>query len=67
MLSQYDGKTRELLAKGRQLVINYQAQIDACPDDVYYATTTIPQDGNAQVEAPTVVDPNEQHLGVGLA
>ena len=67
MLSQYDGKTRELLAKGRQLVINYQTQIDACPDDIYYATNTIPQDGNAQVEVPTVVDPNEQHLGVGLA
>lgn len=32
-----DGKARERMDQGRQLVMNYQAEIDECPDAVYHS------------------------------
>lgn len=57
-----------MLEEGRQLLVDHQAEIEACPDDVYLST--IPQDGYIWVDREpahsSFVDNSGNNVKIGL-
>ncbi|KAI1787126.1 hypothetical protein LXA43DRAFT_736074 [Ganoderma leucocontextum] len=61
-------RIRSVLEEGCQLLVNHQAEIEACPDDVYLSA--IPQDGYTSVDREqqdsSFIDRNGNNVTIGL-
>ncbi|KAI1785804.1 hypothetical protein LXA43DRAFT_976030 [Ganoderma leucocontextum] len=55
-------RIRSVLEEGCQLLVNHQAEIEACPDDVYLSA--IPQDG--YTSDSSFIDRNGNNVTIGL-
>ncbi|KAM5544479.1 hypothetical protein V8D89_002139 [Ganoderma adspersum] len=60
-------RIRSVLEEGCQLLVNHQAEIEACPDDVYLSK--IPQEGYTSVDRQpesSFIDRNGHNVRIGL-